>query len=438
MRRSRAGVLLLLGAAALTARRAAAQAVGRVPVDRIVAVVGYRPILGSQVEEEVISRAQAAGQQVPTDSAARATLEHTVLADMINTELLVQEAERDTTIKVTEQEVNDAVEQTAQNVKRQFPSDQEFLRQLRLAQFGSAEEWRRWLTENQRRELLRDRLLEQMRNKGQLKAIPPTDAELRAFWEQNRGRAGKRPATVSFRQVVILAEPDSQTKAQARQIAESLATALRHGGDFASAARRFSADSGSREQGGDLGWVRRGVMVRPFEEAVFKLRPGEISPVTETEFGYHVIEVERVQAGEVLARHILIQPHVSPAQLELAHHRADTAYAQLMAGVPFDTVSRRFGDSTAQRLAEATPVASLSPEYQRLFAADTTLGLKPPIAVPGARPQFAIVLATARSSEGDLTFEDVKEQIRQKLSQDLAVQRFVDQLRSKTYIDIRW
>jgi peptidyl-prolyl cis-trans isomerase SurA len=356
---------------------------------------------------------------------------------MINTELLVQEAERDTSIKVTEQEVNDAVEQTAQNVKRQFPSDQEFQRQLRLAQFGSTEEWRRWLTENQRRELQRDRLLEQMRNKGQLKPIPPTDAEMRAFWDQQKGHAGKRPATVSFRQVVVLAEADSATKAQARQQAESLATALRHGADFGSAARRFSADSGSREQGGDLGWVRRGVMVRPFEQQVFKLRPGEVSPVTETEFGYHVIEVERVQAGEALVRHILIQPHVSAAQVELARRRADTAFAQLQAGVPFDTVTRRFGDSTAQRLAENTPLAQLSPEYQHVFA-DTTLGWRAPFEVTGARPQFAIVQLTNRATEGDLTFDDVKDQIRQKLSQDLAVQRFVDQLRGKTYIDIRW
>lgn len=436
MRRSGAAILLLAAAVLLGGRRAAAQA--RVPVDRIVAVVGYRPILVSQVEEEVISRAQSAGQQVPTDSATRQALERAVLDSMINTELLVQEAERDTTIKVTEQEINDAVEQTAQNVKRQFPSEQEFQRQLHLAQFGSSEEWRRWLTENQRRELLRDRLLEQMRNKGQLKSIPPTEAEMRAFWEQFKGRAGKRPATVSFRQVVILAQADSTTKAQARQLAESLATALRHGADFASAARRFSADTGSREQGGDLGWVRRGVMVRPFEEEVFRLRPGEISPVTETEFGFHVIEVERVQAGEVLARHILIQPHVSPGQVELARQQAESAYAQLAAGVPFDTVNRRFGDSTAQRLAENTPLASLSAEYQRLLSADTTLGLKRPLAVPGARPQFAILVVTTRAPEGDLTYDDVKEQIRSRLSQDLAVQRFVDQLRSKTYIDVRW
>src|SRR5256712_13167444 len=113
-------------------------------VDRIVAVVGTRPILASQVEEQLVL-AQSQGQKVPEDSAGRDAARRQVLSQMVDEELLVQQAERDTTIKVTDQEVQDAVEQTVQNVRKQFTSIPEFQTQLRAAGFVSEEEWRRWL-----------------------------------------------------------------------------------------------------------------------------------------------------------------------------------------------------------------------------------------------------------------------------------------------------
>src|SRR5206468_7387621 len=83
----------------------------------------------------------------------------------VDEELIVQQAERDTTIKVTEQEVQDAVEQTVQNVRKQFTSITEFKAQLRAAGFVSEEEWRRWLADQQRRSILQQRLIEDLKQK---------------------------------------------------------------------------------------------------------------------------------------------------------------------------------------------------------------------------------------------------------------------------------
>jgi len=76
----------------------------------------------------------------------------------------VQQAERDTSIKVTDQEVLDQVEQTYQNVRKQFTSENDFRDQIRQARFGSVEEWRRWLADEQRRQLYAQRLIEAQRN----------------------------------------------------------------------------------------------------------------------------------------------------------------------------------------------------------------------------------------------------------------------------------
>jgi peptidyl-prolyl cis-trans isomerase SurA len=417
---------------------AAQQAPSPSRLDRIVAIVGTRAILASQVDEELV-QLQAQGRPLPTDSAARAKLMRQMLDQMIEEELLVQQAQRDTMVKVTEQEVLDQVEQSYQNVRKQFATEAEFRDQLRAARFGSVEEWRRWLADAQRRTLYSRRLVEAQQQRGKLRPIPPTDAQMREFWEENRAAQPRRPATVSFRQVVIRPLADSAAKARARRIADSLLVELRRGADFAAAAKRFSADSASAAQGGELGWFRRGVMVKEFEDAAFRLRPGEISDLVVTPFGYHIIKVERQQPAEILARHILIESDISPAQIQIARRLADSVHAALARGASFDSLARLYADPQEAKLAEDAPTTQLPPEYQALLTSDTTMGLKPVITV-GAdtpRPKFAVINVTARHPEGELTFEDVKLRIRSTLGEQLAIRHYIDQLRRQTYIVIR-
>jgi peptidyl-prolyl cis-trans isomerase SurA len=408
-------------------------------VDRIVAVVGTKPILASQVEEQLVL-AQSQGAKIPEDSAGRDAARRQILSQMVDEELLVQQAERDTTIKVTDQEVLDAVEQTVQNVRKQFTSIPDFQAQLRAAGFVSEEEWRRWLADQQRRSILQQRLIEELKQKSKLRPIPPSDAELRAFWEANRGQQPKRPAAISFRQIVVVPKPDSAASARALQLAESLVVALRNGANFAEVAKRHSADSASREQGGELGWFRRGVMVKQFEDVAFRLRPGAISDVVPTEFGYHIIQVERAQPAEILARHILIQPVISAAQLAIARHRADSVHDALAHGAPFDSLARLYADPNEAKLADALPVSQLPADYEKSIGGDTVPGLKPVFEVGAAtaRPRFVVFELIKRLPEGELSFEEVKDRIRDGLGQQLAVKHYLDILRRTTYVDVRF
>ena len=126
-------------------------------------------------------------------------------------------------------------------------------------------------------------------------AVP--EAEARAYYEQNKARYG---AEEQRRASHILITPDGGDKAAAKKKAEQLLAQVKSKpGDFEKLARENSRDPGSAAQGGDLGFFAKGMMVKPFEEAVFRMKPGEISDVVESDFGFHIIKVTEVKAAQV-------------------------------------------------------------------------------------------------------------------------------------------
>ncbi len=431
---------LAVGAALLAAATppARAQAAPQV-VDRIVAIVGDTPILFSQLQEEILQR-QANNQLVmPTDSAGIRALQRQVLEAMIDDEVLYQAARQDTAVSVSDADVQVKVGEQVRRVRAQFPSDSAFRAQITAAHFTSQEEWRRWLTEQQRRQDYEQAYIQRLSNEGKFKPATVSEAEMRRFYADMQAQPGekpKRPATVSFKQIVIAPRPTPAARAAALQRAESLEVQLRHGADFETLARRYSDDPGTRDRGGDLGWFRRGMMVQAFDRVAFNLRPGEISSIVETPYGFHIIKVDQVQPAEIKAFHILITPAVDSADLARARARADTVAAALRAGASFDSLAALYADSMEQKEANRIERSRLPTSYQAAFDS-ATVGqvLDPFLTDPDnrARTKVAVVILTASEPAGDYTFDDLREQIRQNLSQQKAYQDLMRQLRSQVY-----
>jgi peptidyl-prolyl cis-trans isomerase D len=175
------------------------------------------------------------------------------------------------------------------------------------------------------------------------KQINPTDAELQAFFKQSAARykeaipearklayialnqtdvPGGAPAVsdqqvqqyyqshqkdyqvpeeVKVRHILIKVDKgaDPKVDAAAKQKAEDLLKKIKAGADFAALAKANSDDPGSKEQGGELGMIQRGVTVPEFEKAAFGLEPGQVSDVIKTQFGYHIIKVEEKQTAHL-------------------------------------------------------------------------------------------------------------------------------------------
>lgn len=411
----------------------------RVPVDGIAAIVGNTPIPLSRIDEE-LQTYRAQGGQIPNTPEELAQLRRELLRGLVDEELLVQAAERDTMVVVTEEDVQSVVDERIQAIRSSFNSPDGLERDLQRAGFRSLDDYRLYLAGQQRRELLRSTLLQQLRQMGELQPLPPTEEELREAFERTRAQHPRRPATVSFRQIVVATEPDSAALRDAYARADSLRRLLLEGENFAALAEAHSDDAGTRERGGNLGWVRRGQgLVREFEDAAFRLQPGAYSLPVYTPFGFHIIQVQRAEPASIQVRHILVSPGFTDENRAEARSRADSIAELLRQGHPFDSLASLHHDRTEERLIEDVPRDGLAAPYQQPLSDAEPNQVLGPITLDrgNGRTLYAVVVFLESRPEGPAQFEDLREQLRQRLAEENAIQRYLESLREATFIDIR-
>lgn len=147
-----------------------------------------------------------------------------------------------------------------------------------------------------------------------------TDEEIKSYYEQNKSEFS-HDGLRSISYVKWEKKPSSQDSIEASTLAKELYLKAKNGEDFAALANEHSMDSGNQNtKGGDLGWFKKGRMVKEFDEAAFKAKKGQIIGPIKSNFGFHVIHVRDIRKNEdgdkeVLASHILTQAEISPSTL---------------------------------------------------------------------------------------------------------------------------
>jgi peptidyl-prolyl cis-trans isomerase SurA len=336
------------------------------------------------------------------------------------------------------------VDEQFRNVRRQFQSEEAFRRELQASGFQTLEEWRSYTAELQRQEFFWNRFWERLEAQGKVKPIPPTDQEVRDYFDRNQLTFAKRSEALSFQQIIIAPQASTAEKARALALADSILREIRNGADFATAARRFSMDPVSREQGGSLGWIRRGQgFDQRFEDEAFRLRVGQVSDPVETSFGFHLIQVERAQPAELSVRHLLIMAEVDSVQADSARLQAEAVYRAAQSGAAFDSLQRLHHDRSEEREADQFPLDRLTqsaPSYATALR-DVPVGALAPLfrldAPQPNRSKYVVLKVTHRIPAGDVRFEDVRDQIRAQLSRTLARQRYLVRLKEATFVEIR-
>lgn len=406
-------------------------------VERLVAIVGDSVVVQTQVVEE-IQRMQLGGAPVPpeTDPAYR-ELFRDVLDQYIDRLLILQAAARDSLLVVDDATIEANVNERIQGLAAEF-GGQAMLQQALAAEALTLSEYREMLRNEARTERI-----QQMFFQSRIQGAPPVELsedELLERFQSARSSLEQRPKLLTFRQVVLIPEPSEEALDSARAEAEALLARVHAGEDFAELARIYSDDPGTAELGGDLGWFRRGRMVREFEEAAFQLIDGQISDVVQTDFGFHIIKVERYRAGERQARHILIRPERSENDLQRTRDLAVELQARAEAGEPMSELHEEYGDiASPDSLTFAfDQISELPPPY--VILRTTPAGdFRGPIEyqLPSGETRVAFVEVVEVREAGAYTFEDLRPQIAAQLQQEKQIQQMLEDLRAQTYIDIR-
>lgn len=408
-------------------------------VDRVVAVAGDSVIFLSEVTAEMVLLA-AQGAPFPQDPDSLREAAREVLDQMINMQLLLQDAARDTLLELDASATDARVQAQIDAVQQQL-GGADGLQAALEADGMTLTEYRETL-----RRRISDNLMRDLYLRARIQDLPPvavTEAEMRDFFEAQRAALQQRPEILALEHVVIpVIAPDSMW-ARARTEIDSLRAQLLAGADFAELATAASDDQGTALNGGDLGWFRRGTMVTEFDRVAFSLPDNQVSEPFRSPYGWHVIRVDRQRPGEVKARHILIRPESGPDDLGDAMERAREIAARMEAGESVDSLAVEYGHF--DRIPTVFPRASrefiannLPPEYGPALADADEGEVVEPFQVNLNGPYIAIVKVPEIREAGEFTFEDVEDQIREGLAQQKNLERIWQRLRDRSYVDIRF
>ncbi|HER44063.1 MAG TPA: hypothetical protein ENO08_06350, partial [Candidatus Eisenbacteria bacterium] len=303
-------------------------------VDRVIAVVEDKAVLQSELDIEYRNRLQQMQRTALTDAEDR-QLKKELLDALVSDLLLSVHAEK-IGISVGDNEVFEEVEKRIEEGKRMLGGEEAFAEQLELEGL-SVEQLRSLWTEKIRTRILSERLM----YSEVMKDVSVTEADVKAYYEENLQTLPKRPATVSVSQILLLPSASGPVVEEARERIEEIEKKLEAGGDFAELAKEFSEGPSARN-GGSIGYVRLEDLNAPqFEAAVRRLTVGETSGPVLTEFGYHLIKLEDVRGEEVLVRHILITVEGREEDWEATERLADSIRARLVEGADFAEMAKR-------------------------------------------------------------------------------------------------
>ncbi|HUI10910.1 MAG TPA: peptidylprolyl isomerase [Bacteroidota bacterium] len=308
---------------------AAAAAAPAQTLDRIVAVVNGEVILESELNAQAQFYALNNKMDLTTPG-----LRAQVLQSMINEKLIIAKAVEDS-ITVTDDEVQQQMDALIQQRVQQLGSESRLEEMYGMPLSRIKREFR----DEVRKNLLAQKLQQQHLGNTSIGRF-----EVEDFYRTYRDSLPHVPEECELSEIGIAPRASDQARANTRARLQAILDSVRAGADFGDMARRYSQDPGSAAQGGDLGFVRRGMFVKEFESAAFSLSDGQISDIVETEHGLHIIQLLERRGDAVHCRHILLRIERTREADEAAIRLLDSLRARALAGESFAELARKYSE----------------------------------------------------------------------------------------------
>ncbi|MBC8213434.1 MAG: peptidylprolyl isomerase [Candidatus Marinimicrobia bacterium] len=265
-------------------------------VDRVLAVVGENSILKSDVIQSAQQLARQSGVGVDPSSEQYSFLTEQALEFLINQNVVFEIAEKDTLVVVSGEEVSSALDRYVGGLVAEIGSEE-------LLEGAIGKSIRQFKNES-RDDVYKNLLFEKYQQKF-MQQIGITRPEVATFYNEYQDSLPPSPATVNYSLIEIPILPGVAAKQNSLNFLLAIIDSLQSGVDFSILANKYSDDPGSASVGGELGYIRRGLLVKEFEEVAFELGKDEISSPFESPFGYHVVQLMDRQGEKISVRHIL-------------------------------------------------------------------------------------------------------------------------------------
>jgi peptidyl-prolyl cis-trans isomerase SurA len=365
----------------------------------------------------------------------QAGLRMQVLDGLVSEKLVLAQALIDS-VEVTEDEVTRALDQQIANFVRQVGSEQ------RVEQMYGKSISR--IKREYRTEIKNQLLVQKMRQQREA-TISVTHREVEDFFVSFKDSLPQVPEEFELSHVYIVPKPDTLVETKTRIVMQSILDSIHAGGDFADFAKRYSTDPGSAASGGDLGWEKRGVFVREFEETVFGLKEGEVSGIVKTQFGFHIIQLLGRRGESVHARHILMKIDKGPASDSAAVDTLRALRQRALQGESFAELASKYSEDEDTKtiggdLGTLT-VDQLQPDFagqiKELKAGEIS---EPVRTVVGSSYGFHIVWMRKRTAPHAINLKDDFKRIQQLalyMKRNKQNAEWIDELKKTFYVDIR-
>lgn len=261
-------------------------------LDKIVAVVDNEFVLKSELDFQ--TNMLAAQRKVDPNSPE---LQKQVLNAMIEEKLIYAQANFDS-VTVTDEEVTNRITYQIEVFKQQYGS----IERVEQIYGMSIEKIKRELRDDVRKNLMIQKLQEK-----NFSSVEASRREVEEFFQTYKDSLGMIPEKVTISHIFRNPKSTETNKEKYRKFAQAILDSIKIGADFAEMAKKYSEDPGSAAQGGDLGFVKRGVFYPEFEAAAFNLEPNELSGIVESPVGFHIIQMLERRGESIKTRHILIK-----------------------------------------------------------------------------------------------------------------------------------
>ena len=397
-------------------------------IDRIVAVVGDDIILKSEVDQ-FVEQKKIFGITGDEESLRAAALE-----ELISVRILYDIAKRDTTIAVSDEEVQTVLDSRINPIIQQVGGERRFEEIYNTTVSD--------LRRHYRTEIRKGLLVDRLKNRH-LSGITATRREVEAFYRDYKDSIPPAKPSVTVSQLFISISGDAAADAAAlRKITAVRADIVSGDMSFEEAAEKHSHDVSSASKGGNIGFTSRGDLVPEYERVAYNLEKGEISYPVRTSFGYHLIKVNEKIGERIDTSHILLRPMASDEEDSEAYIFAQSVRDSIMnKQMTFEEAVRKHSTDERTRYNDGyvgvLNFEDMDARYYEIFKDIDPGSITEPVK---DKDGYYIFRVLDKRSDRRISIETDYNILRNMASEhkrDAEMNKWIDELRKKVYIDVK-